>query len=57
LKLDASKACSELGWEPRLNIESALEWTLDWYRAWYGHKNIAEFTAKQIAEYERLCDC
>lgn len=57
LRLDASKACSELGWEPRLNIERALEWTIDWYRAWHGHKNMVEFTAKQIAEYETLCGC
>jgi CDP-glucose 4,6-dehydratase len=54
LKLDASKACSELGWEPRLNIERGLEWTIDWYRAWYGQKNMVEFTARQIAEYETL---
>jgi CDP-glucose 4,6-dehydratase len=55
LKLDASKACSVLGWEPRLKIERALEWTIAWYRASYQHKNMAEFTATQIAEYEALC--
>ena len=55
LRLDASKARVELAWEPRLNIETALEWTIDWYRAWHGGKNVAEFTATQIAEYEKLC--
>jgi CDP-glucose 4,6-dehydratase len=44
-----------LGWEPKLKIETALEWTMDWYRAWQSAENMAEFTAKQIAEYEKLC--
>jgi CDP-glucose 4,6-dehydratase len=54
LRLDASKARFELGWEPRLTIETALDWTMDWYRSWRDGKNMAEFTAKQIAEYETL---
>ena len=57
LRLDASKACSELGWKPRLKIEMALQWTIDWYRAWHEGKNMAEFTAKQISDYETLCGC
>jgi CDP-glucose 4,6-dehydratase len=57
LRLDASKARTELGWEPRLKIESALEWTVDWYRAWRQNADSAEFTSRQIAEYERLSGC
>lgn len=55
LRLDASKARFELGWEPRLRIETALEWTMEWYRSWRDGKNMADFTAKQIEEYESLC--
>ena len=55
LRLDASKARLELGWEPKLKIEAALERTTDWYRAWQRAENMAEFTVKQIAEYEKLC--
>jgi CDP-glucose 4,6-dehydratase len=55
LRLDASRARLELGWQPRLKIETALEWTIDWYRAWREGKNLAELTAKQIGEYEKLC--
>jgi CDP-glucose 4,6-dehydratase len=55
LRLDASKARLELGWETKLNIEAALQWTVEWYRAWQSAENMAEFTAKQIAEYEKLC--
>ena len=54
LRLDASKARVELGWQPRLKIEAALEWTMAWYRAWNQGDNMAEFTEKQIAEYEHL---
>ena len=56
LRLDASKARVELGWKPRLGIETALEWTMAWYRAWNRHDNMAEFTRKQIVEYEELRD-
>jgi CDP-glucose 4,6-dehydratase len=55
LRLDTSKARFELGWEPRLKIETALEWTIDWYHAWREGQNMVEFTAKQIEEYENLC--
>lgn len=54
LRLDASKARFELGWEPRLKIETGLEWTMDWYRSWRDGKDMAKFTAKQIEEYETL---
>jgi len=55
LRLDATKARSELGWEPKLKLETALEWTIDWYRAWHEGKNMANFTADQIDQYEKLC--
>jgi len=54
LRLDASKARIELGWKPRLKIGTALEWVIAWYRACNQGNNMAEFTAKQIAEYEKL---
>jgi len=53
LRLDASKAKIELGWQPRLNIEEALEWTMSWYRAHHRGENMTDFTRKQVAEYER----
>jgi CDP-glucose 4,6-dehydratase len=53
LRLDASKARVALGWKPRLRIEATLEWTMKWYRAWNEGENIAEFSGRQIAEYEQ----
>jgi CDP-glucose 4,6-dehydratase len=51
LKLDSSKARAELGWQPRLRLDIALEWLVDWYRAWQGGTDMQSFTLKQIAEY------
>ena len=51
LKLDSSKARAELGWQPRLRLDTALEWLVDWYQAWQGGTDMQSFTLKQIAAY------
>jgi CDP-glucose 4,6-dehydratase len=53
LRLDSSKARAELRWQPRLTIEAALNWTVDWYRAWDGGQPMQAFTLDQISAYER----
>jgi CDP-glucose 4,6-dehydratase len=52
LKLDASRARSDLGWTPHLHLETALEWLVDWYRAWQSGTDMHDFTLAQIAAYE-----
>lgn len=54
LQLDANKARFELGWRPRLRTETALEWTIAWYRAWKDGENMKEFTWRQIGKFEEL---
>ena len=54
LRLDASKARVELGWNPRLGVEKALEWSVDWYRACARGKQMRDFTFAQISDYEKL---
>ena len=54
LKLDASKARAELGWRPRLRLNTALEWVVDWYQAWNAGSEMQAFTLKQIEQYESL---
>jgi CDP-glucose 4,6-dehydratase len=54
LRLDASRARLELGWQPRLNIGTALELTAEWYRAWHRGEDMATLTARQIADYEKI---
>jgi len=54
LRVDATKARLRLGWAPRLNIEQALEWTVDWYKACEGGGDVKAFTLEQIEKYEAL---
>ena len=48
LFLDIAKAKKELKWKPKLNIDEALQDTIDWYDSFYKKKNIEEFTINQI---------
>lgn len=54
LKLDSTLAGSRLGWEPRLDFQTALEWTIAWYRA-HGKSDadMRAFSLEQIEKYER----
>ncbi len=54
LRLDSSKANSQLGWRPRLGIERALEWTSHWYRSWQQGADMKQVTLAQIREFEKL---
>jgi CDP-glucose 4,6-dehydratase len=54
LRLDSRKAHAVLGWQPRLKIESAFEWTLSWYRSWRAGADMSVETNAQIAAYEGL---
>ena len=54
LRLDSSKARAQLKWRPHLSLESAMEWTVAWYRASLEGEDMQKFTLKQIADYELL---
>jgi CDP-glucose 4,6-dehydratase len=54
LKLDASRARADLGWTPHLDLETALDWLVRWYRAWQSATDMHAFTLGQIAAYENL---
>lgn len=51
LKLDISKARSELKWAPRWSLEKALYFTVEWYKAHCHHQNVQKVMREQIAEY------
>lgn len=55
LKLDSTKARTELGWVPKLHLEDALAWLVAWYQA-HGNAgtDLREFTLGQIRDYEGL---
>lgn len=51
LKLDASKAHARLGWRPRLRIDEALEWLVEWYRAHAQGADVRAVAEAQISRY------
>lgn len=54
LKLDASLAKQELGWAPRLDLDAALSWTVDWWKAQRDGSNLRSLALRQISAYEDL---
>jgi CDP-glucose 4,6-dehydratase len=54
LTLDTSEARRQLGWQPRLGIETNLEWTLNWYRDWQKGADMKQESFVQIARFEQL---
>ena len=54
LALDASRANRRLGWRPRLELDAAIEWTADWYRAHLRGDDMHEQTLLQIASFEQF---
>jgi CDP-glucose 4,6-dehydratase len=54
LKLDASRARVDLAWLPLLRIDDALEYLVQWYRAWESSQNMQAFTLEQIETYNAL---
>ena len=51
LTLDCSKAKSDLGWKPRLSLETAIEWTVAWYKAYYQGADVRTLSLEQINRY------
>lgn len=54
LKLDSTKAREMLSWAPKLALPQAIEWVVEWYRAFHDNKDIRGLTETQIARYETL---
>ena len=53
LKLDISKAVSELGYRPRIALDTALDWTASWYQAWLDGQDMLDVTHQQIDDFTR----
>jgi CDP-glucose 4,6-dehydratase len=55
LRLDASRARHDLHWAPRLPLESALDWLVEWYRTRQSSPgSMQSFSLSQIARYHLL---
>lgn len=51
LKLDSSKARRGLGWKPRWSVGTAIDKTVEWFRAYKRGKNMRAACLEQIDEY------
>jgi CDP-glucose 4,6-dehydratase len=51
LKLDCSKASQQLRWEPKWNLETAIEKIIQWHKAYLARENMQAFTLGQIDQY------
>ena len=51
LKLDCTKAKKGLKWEPKLDLDFALELIINWQKKWILNENIKEECISQIREY------
>jgi CDP-glucose 4,6-dehydratase len=54
LKLDCSRARALLGWQPRLDVDSALAWTVEWHKAEQAGANMRGVTSHQIGRFAAL---
>jgi CDP-glucose 4,6-dehydratase len=54
LKLDASRARTQLAWQPTLPLGDALGWIVEWYQGLQAGANLERVTRAQIARYEAL---
>ena len=51
LKLDCSKASKQLRWEPKWNLETAIEKIIQWHKAYLAKENMQVITLNQIDQY------
>lgn len=54
LRLDCSKARALLDWRPRLSLDQALAWTVEWYREVDRGAEARALTTDQIHRYQAL---
>ncbi len=55
LRLDSARARAALGWRPRLSLDTALDWTVEWYKAFVDAPESARrMTTGQIGRYTSL---
>jgi len=54
LKVDSSKAQVELQWQPKLDLDQALEWTINWYKAYEANNNMRRYSINQIDTFMNI---
>ena len=56
LRINCSKAKSQLNWRPRWDIKSSVDKTIEWYKGWKNNLDLQAITVSQIKEYSKKLD-
>ena len=56
LKLDSSKARSQLDWHPVWSLGDALSRITHWHQAWLASENMHDYTQYEISAYQDLAN-
>ena len=51
LALDSRKAEKQFGWNPQLDLDTALAWTVSWYKNWHQGGNARQLAHEQIKRF------
>jgi CDP-glucose 4,6-dehydratase len=54
LMLDSTLARLKLGWDPKVDLSSALKWTFDWFVASGKNTDMMSYSIEQIAKYKTI---
>ena len=54
LILNSNKAKKNLNWQPKMNIDLAIDWIVEWYKAYHENKDIRKISENQIEKYLKL---
>lgn len=54
LRLDSTRARTQLGWKPQLSLTQTIEWTADWYREFAVHKRV--ISVEQLGRFVERID-
>ncbi len=52
LTLNSALACQALGWQPRLDVETAILWTVEWWKCAANGSSLRSLAIRQIRAYE-----
>ena len=52
LRLNCDKAKSRLNWQPRLDLDRALSWTVEWYKNFQAGNDVRAVSESQISNFE-----
>lgn len=54
LNLNWEKAKEKLNWMPKMNLDLALKWTVDWYKNFQQNNDMRQITEKQIEDFSLM---